>query len=234
MQELSDIHIIRRYDEELYDLHSRVMELGALVVKQLCAILDALKAEDAELARRIMATDHQANLMAADADTRVFSLLARRCPVASDLRRVIAAAKVVNDLERVGDEVAKVAQFLVHACRETGTDPHPGMLREIRVMGKMAVGLLRQSLQVFDVEDEELARRHERESREMDGEFQSALRKLITYVMEDARNISNAIEIVLVLKALERIGDHAQKIVDYVVFRRAGEDARLAELAAPE
>lgn len=236
MQEKSESHTVHRYDEELHALKTHVMQMGILALSQLRQALEALKEENVALGKKVIEYDNEVNRMEVEADALVFHLLARRCPMASDLRRVVAAAKIINDLERVGDETVKIAHFAVGFALGGGVEshphPHPGMLREIRVMGQMAVGLLRQALEVYDLADEALARKQECEVREMDGEFHCALRKLLTYVMEDARNISNAIDIVIVLKALERIGDHAQNIVDYVVFQVEGEDVRHAELAS--
>jgi phosphate transport system protein len=219
-------HIFKRYDGELNHLHYLVLEMGGLVLAQVRDALTAFKERDPELAHKVVATDSEVDRLEVSADDEIVKLIAKRCPVSSDLRMVIAISKSVSDLERIGDEAVRIAGLVIQLFGHEGGDPNSQMLRDVNRMGDMAVGSLQHAVEVFDVWDEQKALKVVESYREMDEEFQADLRRLLTYVLEDTRNIGYAISVVLVIKALERIGHHAQNLAEYVIFQVQGEDVR--------
>ena len=223
---MTEGHIFKRYDGELSHLHYLVLEMGGLVVNQVHDALVAFKTRDTVLAQKVVDRDGEVDRLEVDADDEIVQLLAKRCPVSADLRLVIAVSKSVSDLERIGDEAVRIAGLVMQLFGHEGSDPNSQMLRDVNRMGDMALTSLQHAIEVFDVWDEAKAFRVIANHREMDEEFQSDLRHLLTYVMEDSRNIGYAIGVVLVIKALERIGHHAQNLAEYVIFQVQGEDIR--------
>ncbi len=223
---MTEGHIIKRYDGELSHLHYLVLEMGGLVAGQVRDAVEAFKTRDAVLAHKVVSLDSEVDRLEVRADDEIVELLARRCPVSSDLRMVIAVSKSVSDLERIGDEAVRIAGLVIELFGHEGSDPNGQMLRDVNRMGDLALNSLRQAVEVFDVWDEAKAQRVIANHREMDEQFQSDLRHLLTYVLEDTRNIGYAIGVVLVIKALERIGHHAQNLAEYVIFQVRGEDVR--------
>jgi phosphate transport system protein len=224
---MSEGHIFKRYDGELEHLHYLIAEMGSLVVNQLRDALEAFKTRDPLLAQKVVEADAAVDRLEVAADDKIVELIARRCPVSADLRLVIAVSKSVSDLERIGDEAVRIAGLVAQVFgQEGGSDPNIRMMRDVHRMGEMALTSLWQAIEVFDQWDEAKARRVIENYREMDEEFQADLRHLLTYVLEDSRNIGYAIGVVLVIKALERIGHHAQNLAEYAVFQAQGEDIR--------
>lgn len=219
-------HTFKRYDGELGHLHYLVLEMGGLVVNQLRDALEAFKVRDLPLAQKVVALDAEVDRLEVAADDEIVQLIAKRCPVSADLRLVMAVSKSVSDLERIGDEAVRIAGLAIQIFGPEGGDPNIRMLRDVNRMGEMALTSLWQAIEVFDQWDESKARQVIENYREMDEEFQSDLRHLLTYVLEDTRNIGYAIGVVLVIKALERIGHHAQNLAEYAIFLERGEDVR--------
>ena len=223
---MTEGHIFKRYDGELNHLHYLILEMGGLVIAQVRDALAAFKTRDTALARKVVALDSEVDRLEVSADDEIVKLLAMRCPVSSDLRMVIAVSKSVSDLERIGDDAVRIAGLVIQLFGHESSDPNSQMLRDVNRMGEMAVTSLRNAVEVFDVWDEAKALQVIECHREMDEEFQADLRRLLTYVLEDTRNIGFAISVVLVIKALERIGHHAQNLAEYVIFQVQGEDIR--------
>lgn len=219
-------HTVLGYDSELSQLHGRLDEMGQLVLNQLELALEALKTKDTVLARKVMLRDNEVDHLEKVADGEIFKILARRCPVASDLRMVMAASKIIDNLERIGDEASKIAVFALHLYSGEGNEPNQNLLRDVFAMGHKAAGMLRQAMEGVARIDDSPAEQIIVDHRELDREFQASLRRLITYVMEDSRTIGNSIGAVLMMKAIERIGDHAQNITEYMTFQIEGEDVR--------
>ena len=219
-------HIFKRYDGELSHLHYLVLEMGGLVLAQVRDALAAFKARDTALAHRVVAMDNEVDRLEVATDNEIVQLIAKRCPVSSDLRMVMAVSKSVSDLERIGDEAVRIAGLVVQLFGHEGSDPNSQMLRDVNRMGDMALASLQHAVEVFDVWDEQKALAVIAGHREMDEEFQADLRRLMTYVLDDTRNIGFAISVVLVIKSLERIGHHAQNLAEYVIFQVRGEDVR--------
>jgi phosphate transport system protein len=201
----------------------RIREVG---LDQVQGALEALKRKDLDLARRVVDRDSAVDAMEVRADDQIVSVIAQRAPVARDLRTLVALSKAVGDLERIGDEAARIASIILHIYDSETSDPSVHLLRDIQTMGKLAVDIFRGALEVLDRLDAPKAQEIARGDRELDAEFRSSLRRLVTFVMEDARNVGHAINVVLVIKALERVGDHSRNIAEYVVYPVKGTDIR--------
>ena len=219
-------HIVRRYDGELSHLHYLVLEMGALALTQVKEARDALCGRDLTLAQRVIAREKDVDACELRADSEIVQLIALRTPVGSDLRLVFAVSKSITDLERVGDEAARIAHLGLQLFGSEGAEPHPVLLHDIASMGGLAVGQLENALRVVDRWDQELAEELLEAHEELDFEFQAAFRRLVTFIMQDPRNIGFAVNIVLIIKAFERIGEHAQNLAEYVLYQIAGRDVR--------
>jgi phosphate transport system protein len=219
-------HTMHRYDGELRVLHDMVLEMGALAQRQTLDALQAMEDQDMELAHDIVERDHQINEMELKIDEEVVTVIARRSPVARDLRAIIAMSKTVTDLERIGDEAARVAERVVRIFDNDGPDPSANLTRDITTMGRLVAAMLNDALQAFRSMDVEVAEKMARGHTELDAEFQSSLRRLATFIMEDSRTVGHTINVTLITKSLERIGDHARNIAEYVIFLVKGKDIR--------
>lgn len=170
--------------------------------------------------------DSEVDRLEVQTDDAIAKIIAKRWPLSSDLRLVIAVSKSVSDLEHIGDEAVRIAGMVIQLFGSEGSEPNSQMLRDINRIGNLALTSLRNAVEIFDVWDEEKAMQVIENHREMEEEFQSDLRHLLTYVLEDYRNIGFAISVILVIKALERIGHHAHNLAEHVVFQVHGEDIR--------
>ncbi len=222
-------HTVKRFDEELKNLQSLVLKMGGLVQEQIEGAVRALDDEDLDAARRIAARDQEVNRYNVQVDEASVDILARRQPMASDLRLIVALEKTVTDLERIGDEAAKIAQMVLRIYDSDGNAPNHGLLRDVPRMAELALRLLTGALDSIARMDTDKALEVARRDADLDEAFGAAIRHLSTYVMEDPRNMSHAINTVLILKALERMGDHAKNIAEYVVYCVKGTDIRSAE-----
>jgi len=219
-------HTVKSYDEQLSHLRSVVMEMGGLVEEQIQNAIKAFRGDDPELAREVIARDHTVNGLEVKADEEITNLLALRQPMAVDLRLITSLAKVVTDLERIGDEARKIARITTYINERDAPPPKKKLTRDVKSMGKLAVRMLHESLDALARMDVELAVDVARGDEELDAEFTAALRHLYTYVMEDARMVGHTIDITLIVKALERIGDHSKNISEYVIYLVKGTDVR--------
>jgi phosphate transport system protein len=219
-------HTVHRYDGELNNLHLMVLEMGGLALEQTRMALQILKEKDLTLAHTVMEHEHEIDEFEVNVDNEIVSVIARRCPVAKDLRVIMAMSKSVTDLERIGDEAARIANIAVNVYDNDRSDPSMHLLRDINTMGKLSLTMLKEALGLFDSLDSTRAEQLLRDHNELDAEFQSSLRRLSTFLLEDARNVGHTVSIVLIIKALERIGDHAKNLAEYVIFLIKGEDVR--------
>lgn len=227
-------HTVQRFDAELSALYLRVLEMGGLAMSQLEDALEALRNKDLPKARAVIARDSEIDSLEVTADDEIVDVIARRGPVARDLRTVMGFSKAVTDLERVGDEAARIAGVALHIYDSGSSDPSVHLLRDVYTMGKLALGMLRAALEVFDRMDAEGAERVAEGQTEMDAEFRSSVRRLATFVMEDSRNVGHAVSVVVIIKALERVGDHARNIAEYVIYLVKGTDVRHRTAVAAE
>ena len=221
---MEKVHISSQYDAELEEIRGRLLHMGGLVEQQVRDALTAYANGDLDLTQQVKSVEERVNALEVEMDDRCNHVIARRQPTAGDLRLVMAVVKAVTDLERVGDEAAKIAR-IAFQMHERGVVRLPGF-SDVRVASDIAVGMLKDSLDAFARLDTEAAGRIVMKDRQIDNEFRSILRELITFMMEDPRTISTALDIIWIAKAIERVGDHAKNIAEYVIFVAEGTDVR--------
>lgn len=224
-------HISQRFNAELKDLRDHVLVMGGMVEKQVAEAIDALVRLDAPLAEEVKANDRHVNRLETTIDEECTRVIAKRQPTAGDLRLVIAVTKMVNDLERIGDESKKIAKSTLQLI-ESGRLPEGAV--EVRMIGEHVSRMLRQSLDAFTRFDINVAYEVIKEDRIVDSEYKTAMRSLVTAMMEDSRNISPILNIMWVLRALERVGDHARNICQHVIYMVHGKDVRHATVEQTE
>ena len=225
-------HLSSQFDADLNNLSSRVLEMGGLVESQIKQAVYALGNFSQEVAEDVLRIESKVNTMEVEIDREISSIIGRRQPTARDLRLLMAMSKTTANLERVGDESAKIAR-MVKAIIELGmsrTLPS----NDLRVSAELASELLRKALDAFARLDVPSAVSILREDDMLDKEFDGFVRKLITYMMEDPRTISASLDLLFVAKAIERIGDHAKNIAEFIIYIVKGEDVRHTPLADVE
>ena len=217
-------HLSKQYDQDLEGLRSRVLQMGGLVEAQIIAAVDAFSSGKQELVDRVVAGETRVDEFEVNIDNDCGQVIVRRQPAASDLRLIMAISKTVTDLERIGDEAEKIARLSgqIHGRGRVPLEQFAG----VRHAATAAVAMLRQALDAFARLDAVEAAKVIREDRAIDSEFRAILRQLITFMMEDPRTISTALEILWVAKAVERIGDHAKNVAEYVIYIVRGTDVR--------
>lgn len=216
-------HISERFNTELEGIKNHLLEMGGKVEQQLNEAVDALVNTDSATAESIVNRDQEVNRMEMAIDDKCATILARRQPAASDLRLVVAVIKINTDIERIGDEAAKVAR---QALRVNDEGRSPSEYVEVRHIGSHVATMLRKSLDAFARLDLDLAVEVVKEDILVDREYGSALRSLVTFMMEDPRHIGAVINEMWALRSLERIGDHARNIAEHVVYLVRGQDVR--------
>lgn len=219
-------HISANFNNELEGIKNHLLEMGGKVEKQLNEAVAALVARDTGEAEAIINRDHEVNQMEMRIDDECATILARRQPAASDLRLVVTAIKVITDIERIGDEAAKIARQGIRLAEENIS---PTNYIEVRHIGSHVATMLRKSLDAFARLDMDLAVEVIKEDDDVDKEYGSAMRSLVTFMMEDQRNIGAILNEMWALRSLERIGDHASNIAEHVVYLVRGLDVRHQE-----
>jgi phosphate transport system protein len=215
-------HISGQYNEDLANLHNHVLNMGRLVVKQIQDALVALQHADADLVAQVTVGDFRVNAEEVSIDEECTRILVRRQPAASDLRLIFSVIKAVTDLERAGDLAERIA---VTALETPGGAP--GTMRSPVIhLGEMVVASLARAIDCFATMDSDLAFNIVDEDKEVDQEFRAVMRQLLTYMMEDPRTISWAMQLSWAARAMERIGDHAKNIAEYVIYMVHGADVR--------
>ena len=217
-------HLSSQFDEDLSRLRTSVLQMGGLVETQISAAIDAYSRGEVASVKHIVETDRNVNDLELAIDDDCAHLIAKRQPAASDLRLVFGISKIVTDLERAGDEAKKIAKG-VRRIYEAGQMPSQYGIG-VRHIAEAALGMLRQSLDAFARLDTELAVRVIQADANVDTEFKSIMRQLITHMMEDPRTITTSIDIIWIARAVERIGDHAKNVAEHVVFIVEGRDIR--------
>jgi len=222
-------HISQQFNQELESVRMHLLEMGGRVERQVQEAVQALIDGDDARAEEVSEGDRDVNAMEISIDEECTRILARRQPAASDLRLIMAIGKANTDLERIGDEANRIAR---QAIALTTSGRAPGGYAEVGHLSILVRQMLRDSLDAFARLDAEQAVRVAQADREVDTEYAAAMRGLVTYMMEDARSISRVLNLIWVLRSLERIGDHARNIAEYVVYLVKGKDVRHAGLDA--
>ena len=217
-------HSSKQFDIDLETLRSRVLEMGGLVEAQILAAIDGLTSGDLRALDAVIAEDHHVNALEVSIDTDCSQLIARRQPAAGDLRMVLAVIKIVTDLERIGDEAAKIARMGKQSYGRARMPSAP--VAAVKHVGNIALGMLRKALDALARLDPAAAASIVREDFAIDEEFRAIVRQLITFMMEDPRTISQSLEILWIAKSIERIGDHSKNMAEQVIYIVKGTDVR--------
>jgi phosphate transport system protein len=216
-------HILSRYNADLEGLRSGVLQMGGLVEQQLQNGVKALATGDARLGEEVARLDHKVNAMEVSIDDDCSRILATRNPTASDLRLIVAVIKTITDLERIGDETEKLGHT---AARLGSLERQADRYREVKHLGELVSDMVHSALDAFARLDTDAALAVARRDRAVDEEYEAIQRQCITFMMEDPRTIRRALDVLWVARALERIGDHAKNICEYVVYMVLGKDIR--------
>ena len=216
-------HILSRFNADLEGVRSGVMQMGGLVEQQLQDGIKALYSGDGRLGEEVARLDHKVNAMEVAIDEDCSRILATRGPTASDLRLIVAIIKTITDLERIGDEAEKLGSI---ASRLATLDRPADRYREIKHIGDLVADMVHGALDAFARMDTDAALSVARQDRIVDEEYEALQRQCITFMMEDPRAIRRALDILWVARALERIGDHAKNICEYVIYMVLGKDIR--------
>jgi len=217
-------HTSKQFDAELEAVRARVLQMGGLVESQIRLAVESLVSGDVALMNKVIGDDHRVNAMEVEIDESCSRILVRRQPAAGDLRMVMTVIKTITDLERIGDEAEKIARMAkLLSQQERLRLPR---YNEIKRAAEIALDMLRKSLDAFARLDLATAATVVRQDVLVDEEFRAIMRYLITFMMEDPRTISTSLEILFVAKAIERIGDHAKNMSEYVVYMVKGRDVR--------
>ena len=224
-------HISRRFNEDLEKVRTRVLQMGGFVEQQLQQAVTALVEGDSSLGEEVANADHQVNQMEVTIDEECGRIIAMRQPTASDLRVIVAIIKTITDLERIGDEIEKIAMI---ASRLAATEQPSDKYRDVRHLARLVIDMVHDSLHAFARLDSAEAMEVARRDRAVDIEYEAIQRQNITYMMEDPRSIRRALDIMWIVRALERIGDHAKNICEYIVYTVHGKDIRHLSLEDAE
>lgn len=217
-------HISSEFNEELEELCGDLLKMGGLAERQVQLALQAQEQFDSDLVTQIKDAEQSVNAWELRIDELVAEIIARRQPTASDLRLVLAVSKIVRDLERAGDEANKVALMAQQAAESTRFSTVGAV--EVRAIGERVGRMLSDALTAFARLDAEMALQVARNDKDVDAIYQSALRSLATFMIEDPREIGNVLNVMWVLRALERIGDHATNVAEHIVYLVKGTDIR--------
>lgn len=225
-------HISTRFEEELSNISSRVLEMGGLVESQLERSLYALQHSSTEIADQVLLTEQKINSMEVEIDSEITSTISRRQPNARDLRMLVGVSRAVVNLERAGDETARMARMVKHIADSEYAWRLP--TADLIMTGRLAMSQLRKTLDAFARFDVATSLKIIEEDALIDAEYEGLLRKLITYMMEDPRTISTSLNLLFLAKAIERIGDHATNIAEVTIYVASGTDVRHSTLLARE
>lgn len=231
---MTDKHLSTQFDSELSGISTRVLEMGGLVESQVAQAVYALSHFSGDIASEVLRNEERVNTMEIEIDHDLSTIIARRQPTARDLRLLIAISKTIANLERVGDEAARIART-VQRLINTGVSSRLRLpVNDLAYEAELAIAQLRKALDAFARLDTQKAVEVLKQDDQIDQEFDGLMRKLITYMMEDPRTISSSIDLVFVAKAIERVGDHAKNLAEVIIYIVKGTDVRHNTVAAVE
>lgn len=220
-------HISRRFNEDLERLRNKVLTMGGFVEQQLQKAVTALVEGDSSLGEAVAMDDYKVNNMEVTIDEECSRILATRAPTAGDLRLIVAIIKAATDLERIGDEGEKIGYI---ASRLASMERPADKYREVKHLGRLVSEMVHAALDAFARLDAQAALAVAREDKTIDEEYEAIQRQCITFMMEDPRTIRRALDVMWLVRALERIGDHAKNICEYVIYMVHGKDVRHTSL----
>jgi len=216
-------HISQQFNAELEAIRHKVLTMGGLVEEQIENAILALVSADVERAESVISRDHQVNACEVAIDEESIQILARRQPAAGDLRLIVAVIKTITDLERMGDQAEKVARMAIHLA---DMERPKNQYSELEHLSDQVRKMLRGALDAFARMDAEAAANVAQEDLKADAEYDAIMRQMITFMMEDPRNVRRTLDTMWSARALERIGDHARNICEYVIYLVKGKDVR--------
>jgi phosphate transport system protein len=231
---MSDKHLSTQFDAELSAVSTRVLEMGGLAETQVQQAVYALSQFSGDTASVVLEREDRVNSLEVELDRELSTIIARRQPTARDLRLVLAVSKIAANLERVGDEAARIARTVQRLLNSGVSSRLRIPVADLQFEAELAVKQLRKSLDAFARLDAEAALDVLKHDTEIDAEFEGLMRKLITFMMEDPRTITASIDLVFVAKAIERVGDHSKNIAEVVIYVVKGMDVRHNPLATVE
>lgn len=224
-------HISQQFEKELEDIRSLVLAMGGLIEQQVQNAQTALLTADMELARSVIALDEDVNELEVTIDEECIQIIALRQPTAGDLRLVAGILKTITDLERIGDESVSIARMAMNLSEK---DRPKKNYRELQSIGNHVRGMLHDALDAFARFDSQQAIKVAREDSDIDAEYEGIMRQLITYMMEDPRTVTKAIDMMWSARSLERIADHASNICEHIIYLVEGKDVRHLSLEKME
>ncbi len=231
---MTEKHLSAQFDAELSSISTRVLEMGGLVESQVAQAIYALTNFSEATAAQVLAREETVNAAEVEIDRDLSRILARRQPTARDLRLLIAVSKSIANLERVGDEAARIARTVQRLISAGMSSRLRLPVEDLKFESDLAIALLRKALDAFARLDVDKALEVLKQDDQIDQEFEGLMRKLITFMMEDPRTISSSIDLVFVAKAIERVGDHAKNLAEQIIYIVKGADVRHSSVEAVE
>jgi len=216
-------HTFKQFDIELENLRNRVLQMGGLVEQQVRRATEALYSGDAKVLQAVVAEDTRVNALEMEIEDACIHLIAKRQPTAVDLRMIVTVQKIVGDLERIGDKAQKIARLSL-GLHDNASGIMPGI--ELRPYADLAVAMLTRALDAFARLDLKAAGDVIHQDEMVNSRFAGIMREIVTYMMEDPRTISRSLDVIFMAKAIERIGDHARNVAEYVVYMVKGQSVR--------
>ena len=222
-------HIFRRLDTELARLNQRVLDMGGMVLRRVEDALASLKTGDQASAQRVISLETEVNRMEVETDAKILTMIALESPLGSDLRTALTVSKSVTELEKIGDEAARMASLLIESSATPKQPLAEDLAAVVDRLANLSLDHLRAAIGLFDVWDETVARALIEGYRQVEDEFRTQLARLITRIQDGQLLVDSAVDLIFVAKSLERVAHHAVNLADYALFERMGLDLRHTE-----